>query len=306
MDWCVKPYDKCNHEPVAACNGSESQTVLQIVTDPGANVKLTATGSSDPDGDNLSYKWWVYREAGSYSGQVPVRGADTVQSVLAVPKDASGRTIHVILEVVDDGKPSLTAYRRVILKVSGEPVDLPAEAQPDDEYLRTPITKLSGPPSETGKWAFYRGINLNGPAIEIDGNKWEGDDARNFVCEDRPVNSPSVRLKPPTDEARAKIIYSFRWNRRASIMLMGVPGGRYAVYAYVWEDNNPETFSIWLNERVVARDYYSGVEGQWRRLGPWIVTVTDGTIKITSSGGAANFSGIELYRSLDGGGKTSG
>jgi hypothetical protein len=50
---------------------------------------------------------------------------------------------------------------------------------------------------------------------------------------------------------------------------------------------------------VVARDYYSGREGQWRRLGPWITTVTGGTIEITSSGGAANFSGIEIWRAGD-------
>jgi len=79
-----------------------------------------------------------------------------------------------------------------------------------------------------------------------------------------------------------------------------VPGGKYAAYAYVWEDNNPETFNISLEGRQVARDYYSGQEGEWRRLGPWIVTVKDGSIEITSSGGAANFSGIEVWRSLGG------
>jgi hypothetical protein len=302
MDWCVKPYGECNHEPVAVCNGNKSRSVLEISTDPGADVKLGAGGSSDPDSDRLSYKWWVYKEAGTYWGEAHIRGADSVEAVVAVPKNASGRTIHVILEVIDNRKPALTAYRRVILRVSGELVEIPPEAGSDEQYLRMPIMKLSGPPPKTGKWAFYRGINLNGPAMEIDGNKWEGDDARNFVCKDRPVNSPSVLLRPSTNEARAKVIHSFRWNRRAKITLTGVPAGEYAVYAYVWEDNNPETFSILLEGRTVARDYYSGQEGQWQRLGPWMVTVTDGTIEITSSGGAANFSGIEVWKSINGSG----
>jgi len=38
-----------------------------------------------------------------------------------IPKDASGRTIHVLLEVVDTGNPPLVAYRRVVLTVSGKP-----------------------------------------------------------------------------------------------------------------------------------------------------------------------------------------
>jgi len=293
MDWCVKPYTQCNHEPAAVCNGNKSRSVLQISTDPGADVKLSAAGSSDPDDDKLSYKWWVYKEAGTYWDDARIRGADSVEAVVAVPKNASGRTIHVVLEVIDNGKPSLTAYRRIILKVKGKPTEIPAEARWDERFLDTPITKLNGPPPKTGKWAFYRGINLNGPAIEIDGNKWEGDSARNFACKDRPVNSPNVLLRPPTNETRAKMIHSFRWNRRAKITLTNVPRAKYAVYAYVWEDNNPETFSISLEGREVARDYYSGQQGQWRRLGAWMVTVKDGTI---------DFSGIEVWKSINGSG----
>jgi hypothetical protein len=302
MDWCVKPHKECNHEPVAVCNGDKGRDVLQIPADPGGSVKLSAAGSSDLDDDELSYRWWVYKEAGTYWDEAPIRGANAVKAVVTVPKNASGRTIHAILEVVDDGRPALTAYRRVIVTVSGEPVEVPAQARGDEHLLDTPITKLSGPPLKMGKWAFYRGINLNGPAIEIDGNKWEGDNAPNFVCKDRAINSPDVLLRPPTNEARAKMIHSFRWNRQAKIMLTRVRDGDYAVYAYLCEDNNPETFSISLEGKEVVRDYYSGQKGQWRRLGPWTKTVTDGTIEITSRGGAENFSGVEVWTHGDDGG----
>ena len=233
----------------------------------------------------------MYQEAGTYWADAPIRGADTAQAVVVAPKDASGRTIHVILEVTDDGQPPLTAYRRVIVKVSGRPKPTPEEA-----YLLTPITKLSGPASETGKWTFYRGINLNGPAIEIDGNRWAGDSAPNFVCKDRRLNSPHIVLRPPTDTARTAMIHSFRWDTRASLAMTHVPPGTYAVYVYVWEDNNRETLTFSLNGRVVVRHYNTGVAGEGRRLGPWAVTVTDGAIKLTSTGGAANVSGIEVWR----------
>ncbi len=295
MNWCVRPYEQCNHKPVAICNGDTSRNVLNLTADPGAKVKLSAAGSTDPDGNKLSYKWWMYQEAGSYPKPIDIQGAHTVEAALTIPHNASGRTIHVILEVIDNGKPVLTAYRRVIVNVRGKMVEVPPPAGSLEHYLRTPITQLSGPPVSTGTWKFYRGVNLNGPAITIDGNSWEGDDAKNFVCKNRALNSPNIRLRPPTDAARAKMIHSFRWDQRPSLKMTSVPRGKYAVYAYVWEETSPETLTISLEGKVVERDYDSGEAGEWRRLGPWIITVADGTIEITSRGGAANFSGVEVW-----------
>ena len=296
MDWCVVPYNQANHEPVAVLGGDRTRRVLQLDTDPGAEVRLTAEGSSDPDGDALRYRWWVYPEAGSYWAAPPIQDADKPNAVVSVPTEASGRTIHVILEVADTGNPPLVAYRRLVLKVSGKPVEPPPGAFGVHEDLTTPVTKLAGPPAKSGPWEFWRGINVNGPPIEIDGHKWEGDAAPSFVCQDRPLESPQVRLRPPTDPARAKMIHSFRWNRRAKLALSSVPKGSYAVYAYVWEETGPTTFSIRLGEKLVERDYHSGPPGRWRRLGPWITTVGNGKITITASGGDANFSGIEIWR----------
>ena len=296
MDWCVKPYAEANHRPTAVCNGDQTLRVLQIQTDPGAQVKLRAAGSSDPDGDGLRYKWWVYVEAGSYWAAAPIQAADKIEAVVTVPKDAAGRTIHVILEVTDNGRPPLTAYRRAILNVSGKPVKPPAGTIGVREDLSTPITSLGGPPAKNGPWEFWRGVNVNGPSTTIDGNPWEGDDAGCFVCKNKALDIPHVTLRPPTDAARAKMIHSFRWGRTAKLQLLRVPDGAFAVYVYVWEETSPETFRIRLNGRMVQRDYYSGQAGRWNRLGPWITEVDDGAITITSERGAANFSGIEVWR----------
>jgi hypothetical protein len=296
MDWCVKPFDEANHEPVAGLGGDCTRRVLQVRTEPGAEVKLSAKGSSDPDGDAMSFRWWVYREPGSYWGDPPIQGADGPEATLTVPADAAGRTVHVILEVTDAGSPPLTAYRRLVLKVSGQPVAPPLGVPLPDEDLTEPVTKLEGPPANTGPWRFYRGINIGGPPVEIDGNRWEGDDAPNFTCTDAKLESPNVPLRPPTDAARAKMIRAFRWDREARAALSGVPQGTYAVHLYVWEETGPTTFSVRLNGRVVQQDYHSGSAGRWRRLGPWTTNVDDGKIVITASGGDANFSGIEVWR----------
>jgi hypothetical protein len=39
---------------------------------------------------------------------------------LYVPPDATGKTIHVVCEVRDDGNPPLVSYRRVICTVRDE------------------------------------------------------------------------------------------------------------------------------------------------------------------------------------------
>jgi len=122
MDWCMLSFDEANHEPVARCNGDTSLRVLRIPATPGGKVQLSAEGSLDPDGDQLRYRWWIYREAGTCQVEPTIAGAGEPQAVVTLPPEASGRTIHVILEITDTGKPPLTAYRRIVLEVGGEPV----------------------------------------------------------------------------------------------------------------------------------------------------------------------------------------
>ncbi len=119
MDWCVQPREKANHAPLAVCNGEGGSGVVRLSARPGHKVVLSAAGSSDPDKNAISHRWWVYPEAGSYQGAIPLRSADKAEAALAVPADAAGKTIHAILEVKDDGEPPLTTVRRVVVEVQG-------------------------------------------------------------------------------------------------------------------------------------------------------------------------------------------
>jgi hypothetical protein len=99
-------------------NGDKRVGVAELTVRPGQVVKLTAAGSSDPDGDRLSFRWFVYPEAGTYGRDVPLSGGTAETAALTVPADAVGKTVHVVLEVTDDGEPALTRYRRAILRVA--------------------------------------------------------------------------------------------------------------------------------------------------------------------------------------------
>lgn len=142
---------------------------------------------------------------------------------------------------------------------------------------------------------FLRGLNLNGPEVTIDGNRWDAKEAKQYVCKDKAFESQDVELLPPTDADRAKMLRSSRWGGNR-VELSGIPNRRCTVFLYVWEDNQPETYTVSLNGREVQRQYRSGPAGKWDRLGPWFVDVTDGKIVLTSQGGAANFSGVEIWR----------
>jgi hypothetical protein len=124
MDWTVKPsYEDANHPPVVKLDHP-----AYIKAKPRERVELSATATTDPDGDPLSFKWFCYEEPGtrrmsnSRTGDKhDIVGFDQPQAWLEVK---TGRvmtpgtgTMHIILAVTDHGSPRLTRYERVIIDV---------------------------------------------------------------------------------------------------------------------------------------------------------------------------------------------
>ena len=44
-----------------------------------------------------------------------IENGDTDKATVSVPVDLDKETIHLILEVTDEGEPALTSYRRVVI-----------------------------------------------------------------------------------------------------------------------------------------------------------------------------------------------
>jgi hypothetical protein len=123
IDWTTKPYAEANHPPVVELGHPD-----ELAARPGDVVQLSAQGTTDPDGDALSYEWLYYGEVGTFTtangrtGQpVAIRGFDQADASLTVPSSRvmppGTGTMHIVLAVTDHGEPRLTRYRRVVVDV---------------------------------------------------------------------------------------------------------------------------------------------------------------------------------------------
>lgn len=117
MDWCVMPRDKANHNPALTVNGQPGKTPLYLEVRAGEPVRLSATGSSDPDGHKLAYKWFHYREAGTLPATITIGTPSAAEIAFTAPKVDQPCTAHIILQATDDGTPRLYAYRRIVLTI---------------------------------------------------------------------------------------------------------------------------------------------------------------------------------------------
>jgi hypothetical protein len=118
MDWTTRPFAEANHPPVVRFSHADALRVK-----PGDSVALSALGSTDPDGDAVSYEWSYYPEPGTFTvatgrsgAPIVIEGARERDATFVVPVDPfTPGTLHIILAVTDNGTPALTRYRRVIV-----------------------------------------------------------------------------------------------------------------------------------------------------------------------------------------------
>jgi len=112
-DWCVKPFAEANHPPEVALTH-----VSDLSGKAGASLELSALNTTDPDGDTLTYQWWLFDEAGTAKTPAVIDSADHAEATLHIPDSAgTGDIYHAICTVRDSGTPTLTRYARVVVTV---------------------------------------------------------------------------------------------------------------------------------------------------------------------------------------------
>lgn len=144
MQWTLSAeLSKANHHPVIIINGSKGLEPLKFELEAGSTFQLDASATYDPDPrDSFTFKWYHYRDPSATQwsvhnevGQLEIQVLNSAGSIVevklpppekccvelisrkAMPK---GQVLHLILEVKDNGSPSLISYRRVIIQTTNE------------------------------------------------------------------------------------------------------------------------------------------------------------------------------------------
>lgn len=143
-DWCIASnYEDANHAPTVTV-----QEGIDLTATPGQTLTLHAS-AQDPDGDQVTFRWWHYFEADTYeeskvaknetvneemsglllgihrdlaegevTDSIELTGSDTAEVTFTIPEDAqSGDTIHIVVEGEDSGAHGMKHYQRVIITV---------------------------------------------------------------------------------------------------------------------------------------------------------------------------------------------
>lgn len=143
MQWTLTDdRSKVNHAPVVVVNGSSGAEPLVLDVEAAEEIELDASATYDPDGDELTFRWFQYREPSISADLVdPMIPDIAIQSIgeaqsgrrvkLQLPPAeecaidmrkgtplAKGVQLHFVLEVKDNGSPSLVSYKRVVIQVT--------------------------------------------------------------------------------------------------------------------------------------------------------------------------------------------
>jgi hypothetical protein len=158
VQWGINSkYENANHNPLSGVmNG------LDVSAKAGRTIDFEGA-AYDPDGDELSYRWYRYAETDTYGGNPNTnQGKGTFQLAATkdftytVPADAvPGQTIHLIFEVSDapDNPGSygyMKAYKRVVITVAEEDID-----------PEVSVTKLEISAGQAGSFDVSMGSGLN-------------------------------------------------------------------------------------------------------------------------------------------------
>ena len=112
IEWAEK--GQGNRNPVAVVNGENGTDAIVIMAKAGQTISLDASASFDPDGDELTFKWW--QQDGISQAKATVSNATSSTVKVDMPTTFANDEIHIICEVHDQSKYALPAYRRVIIK----------------------------------------------------------------------------------------------------------------------------------------------------------------------------------------------
>jgi len=99
MDWAQDGAG--NRNPVVAVNGDDGMDIITLTPQHGTSVTLDASESHDPDGDKLTFNWWIISGPGTTTQDIKISNSNSSRAAVQVPENSAGKTFHVICEVTE-------------------------------------------------------------------------------------------------------------------------------------------------------------------------------------------------------------
>jgi|GEM_PF-6930993 len=116
--------------------------MVRLPVQQGSSVAIKVSGSADPDRDQVRLSWTEDFHATSRSGPpLDLKFNDESTLSVTIPEGQTS-DLHLVLTGEDDGKPSLEAYRRVVL------APVPSETQRNDVVLGGRVLGMGMPFSD--------------------------------------------------------------------------------------------------------------------------------------------------------------
>lgn len=84
-------YNDANHHPVVRFSDEKTDTkaVRYVDAKPGDRLQFDFSGSYDPDGNEISYRLYVYDDATDCGQRIEVSDAATARPSLSIPESVS-------------------------------------------------------------------------------------------------------------------------------------------------------------------------------------------------------------------------
>jgi len=171
------------------------------------------------------------------------------------------------------------------------------------------VPKVTSPVLSTVA-TFYKGINLGGSAVTIDGNQWisYADALANGLAATNAsgwAGTYSFATNPTTDSGTLSMLQSTAWRSNATngtglSLAQTLPNGDYQVYVWAIENyqSNFRNMDVKLEGVTVAQAIGDLPLGSWKKYGPFTTTIKDGVLNIDvlrNSKGDPGLAGIAIY-----------
>jgi hypothetical protein len=169
----------------------------------------------------------------------------------------------------------------------------------------TPVPPTSTP---IASGTFYRGININGGPVTIEGNLWKSQaDAINngfWVGPEAIPDTKSLTPNPATDTDTRSMLNSLVYTPTDLHFRQTIDPGNYQIYVWTMENwqSNVRSWNLNLEGITVGRELGNLAMNQWAKYGPFNTSVSDGTLNIDLIHVSANpmLMGLAIYKTSTG------